>query len=278
MFGSTAEGIGRCWGEGADGETLNLDLCQVHFLICNVGTLLAPNCLTGIQEVMHELGPVWEITDDPGHTTHRQAVGTGFCNLAQAWMLCCPGSVLGLWNCLWLKMGTSPFESTPSQIATSSSILAWKIPWIREFDRLQPWGRESVMTEHVCTYRCMSLIWSVQERNDILALDSGFVASLVVQQLRIHLSMQGTRIWSLDRELRSHMPRRTEPVHHNYSAHTLQQRPSAAIFFFLIKNKRLHKLLLCSETSGFAASTQANAFPFPESACLVSPLYGSSSD
>ena len=25
-------------------------------------------------------------------------------------------------------------------------------------------------------------------------------------------------------------------MHHNYSAHTLQQRPSAAIFFFLIKN------------------------------------------
>ena len=95
MFRSTAEGIGRCWGEGADGETVNLDSRQVRFLICKVGTLLAPSCLTWIQEVIHGLGPVWEITDDPGHTTH--------CPGGWYWLLQpCPGLDVVLPSvCVW---------------------------------------------------------------------------------------------------------------------------------------------------------------------------------
>ena len=38
--------------------------------------------------------------------------------------------------------------SVEKEMATHSSILAWKSPWTEEPGRLQSWG---YMTEHVCT-------------------------------------------------------------------------------------------------------------------------------
>ena len=46
------------------------------------------------------------------------------------------------------------------EIATHSSILAWKIPWMEEFGRLQSMGhKESDMTEqrHMLKHECVSL-------------------------------------------------------------------------------------------------------------------------
>ena len=40
------------------------------------------------------------------------------------------------------------------EMATHSSILAWKIPRTGEPSGLQPWGhKESDTTEHTCTYK-----------------------------------------------------------------------------------------------------------------------------
>ena len=46
------------------------------------------------------------------------------------------------------------------EMATHSSILAWKIPWMEEFGRLQSMGhKESDMTEqhHMLKHECVSL-------------------------------------------------------------------------------------------------------------------------
>ena len=39
------------------------------------------------------------------------------------------------------------------EMATHSSILAWKIPWTEEPGSYSPWGhKESGMTKHACTH------------------------------------------------------------------------------------------------------------------------------
>ena len=46
-------------------------------------------------------------------------------------------------------------DSLEECMATHSSILAWRIPWIEESGRLWPWGRKELntaeVTEHACT-------------------------------------------------------------------------------------------------------------------------------
>ena len=81
------------------------------------------------------------------------------------------------------------------EMATHSSILAWRIPWTEELGGLQSTGcKESDMTER---------------------LHFHFQASLVVQWLRICLAMQGTLIASLVREDPT-CHGATKPVCHNY--------------------------------------------------------------
>ena len=83
------------------------------------------------------------------------------------------------------------WEDLEKEMATHSSILAWKIPWTEEPGRLQSMGSQSRTRLSNFTF------------TDIQ--DGCLRASLVVQGLRIRLSMQGMWVWSLVRELRSHM-------------------------------------------------------------------------
>ena len=46
------------------------------------------------------------------------------------------------------------------EIATYSSILAWKIPWNEEPGGLHPWSHKELdATEHMCTHRCAYWHW-----------------------------------------------------------------------------------------------------------------------
>ena len=52
-------------------------------------------------------------------------------------------------------------DSLEWEIATHSSILAWKIPWSEGPDGYSPWGsKESEMTEHTHTYSAAKLLQS----------------------------------------------------------------------------------------------------------------------
>jgi len=77
------------------------------------------------------------------------------------------------------------------EMAIHSSTLTWKIPWTEEPGRLQSLGSQSRTRLSNFTF------------TDIQ--DGCLRTSLVVQGLRIHLSMQGMWVRSLVRELRSHM-------------------------------------------------------------------------
>ena len=51
-------------------------------------------------------------------------------------------------------------DTLEKQIATHSSILAWRIPWTEEPGRLQPMvSQESGMTERLSTYRTQYPEW-----------------------------------------------------------------------------------------------------------------------
>ena len=47
-------------------------------------------------------------------------------------------------------------------IATSSSILAWKIPWTEEFGGLQPMGLKRVRHNSATTHSCLTMLWPYQ--------------------------------------------------------------------------------------------------------------------
>ena len=83
------------------------------------------------------------------------------------------------------------WEDLEKEMATHSSILAWKIPWTEEPGRLQSMGSQS---------------WTRLSNFTFTDIQDGCLrTSLVAQGLRIHLSMQGMWVRSLARELRSHM-------------------------------------------------------------------------
>ena len=77
------------------------------------------------------------------------------------------------------------------ETAIHSSTIAWKIPWTEELGRLQSNGSQKLDTT---------------ERLHFTSRRDSEGTSLVVQWLRLRLPMQGVRVQSLVRELRSHMP------------------------------------------------------------------------
>ena len=49
-------------------------------------------------------------------------------------------------------------DTLEGQMATQSSIIAWKIPWIKEAGGLYPWGcKESDTTEQLSTHTFMHM-------------------------------------------------------------------------------------------------------------------------
>jgi len=56
---------------------------------------------------------------------------------------------------MWVQ-SLGPRRSSGEEVATHSSILAWKIPWTEESGRLQ--SKDSDMTEYTCTFLPKKLI------------------------------------------------------------------------------------------------------------------------
>ena len=56
-------------------------------------------------------------------------------------------------------------DSLQKEMATYSSILAWKIPWIEGLGGHSPWGHKELdTTEHACAFPLKStLIWPMND-------------------------------------------------------------------------------------------------------------------
>ena len=88
------------------------------------------------------------------------------------------------------KLGSIPGggeDPLREEMATCSSILAWRIPWTEEPSRLQSMGYR-VRHDWACTYALPVYEW---------ILWNGFVASLVAQRVKNPLTMQGTWVQPL---------------------------------------------------------------------------------
>ena len=125
-------------------------------------------------------------------------------------------------------LGRSLEEGT----ATCSSILAWRIPWTEEPGGLQPIGSQWVRHDWndwsnlACMHvRCCGYGLGAQER---LVQEDIWGTFLVIQWLRICLSMQGPWVWSLVEELRSHTPWGKEAPSLKLGTPISARRPSAA--------------------------------------------------
>ena len=118
---------------------------------------------------------------------------------------------------------TFHFHALEKEMATHSSVLAWRIPGTGEPGGLWSMGSHrvghdwsdlaaaNILSMFPCTfllcvlYTRISFFLQWSPTHTPSEKISG--TSLVVQWLRIHLLIQGTRIWSLVEELRFHMPR-----------------------------------------------------------------------
>ena len=116
------------------------------------------------------------------------------------------------------------------EMATHSSILAWKILWTEKPGGLQSmWvtKNQTDMTEWLSTQALLYTKWitkknlldSPENYTQYLAITG---TSLVVQGFWIHLAMQEIWIWSLVQELRSHKLWSNNPACCYYWMHVLQ--------------------------------------------------------
>ena len=79
-----------------------------------------------------------------------------------------PPAVQDMWFLPW--DGEEPLEK---EMATHSSILAWRIPWTEEPGGLQSMGKESDMTECAYAYRMYIIyIYSQNSVNELSPLSS----------------------------------------------------------------------------------------------------------
>ena len=77
-----------------------------------------------------------------------------------------------------------------------------------------------------CTWCSINTYWRTPLLKSKMDLNLSSATSLMVKWLGISLPMQGTRVWSLVREIRCHMPK---PAHHNYREARVQQRGAHAL-------------------------------------------------